>query len=471
LNRPRLTLLTDADKRALHEAVLRILSDIGMVVEHDRGLELLDAAGCSIDGTRVHIPNDVVMAAIASAPANVVVCDRDGAPAMDLGGERTYFGTGSDLIYRLDAETFERRQSVLDDVRDTARLVDALPNIDFVMSLAHPSDVASEHGYAESFRAMVEGTKKPIVFTADRLDDLTEMVDIATAVRGGAEELRAAPYVIQYAEPISPLFHPRSSVDKVILCAERGVPLVYSPAPMAGATAPITMAGHVAQGLAECLTGLVIHQRACAGAPFIFGMGPAVLDMATAQSSYNAPEYYLSYVAVIEMIRSYDRPSWGYAGTSDSQVPDGQATLEAAMITFLSSLLGANLNHDIGYLDFGCTGSLEMVAILDELVGQLRRFGRGVPVDETSLAFDVIAEVGPQGHFLEHEHTLVNFRDTQWRPRLLSRLGRDDWAAAGNPTLLERARVRVRELLTSHEPESLPADTARAIAALVAKRR
>jgi trimethylamine--corrinoid protein Co-methyltransferase len=230
----------------------------------------------------------------------------------------------------------------------------------------------------------------------------------------------------------------------------------------------MTIAGHVAQGLAECFCGLVIHQLKAEGAPFLMGMGPAVLDMATSQSSYNAPEYYLGYLAAIEMSHYYDLPSWGYAGISDSQIPDGQATLEAAFITFLSIVSGANLNHDVGYLDFGRTASLEMVVIVDEIIDQLRRFQRGIPVNDDELGLDVIQEVGPGGQFLTHKHTLRHFRSTQWRPRLICRDGYENWEESGSRSLLDRARQRLLEILETHRPPALDSAKARAIAERVA---
>lgn len=250
---------------------------------------------------------------------------------------------------------------------------------------------------------------------------------------------------------------------KLLLCADRGVPLVYSPAPIAGSTAPMTVAGHVVQGLAECLCGLVIDQLRAPGAPFVMGMGPAVLDMATIECSYSAPEYFMAYAAMIETIQQLGLPSWGYAGTSDSQRPDGQAALESTIQTLLSGFLGANLNHDVGYLDFGRTGSLEQVVIQDELIGMLRRMLRGVSTDDEALALDVIAEAGLSGNFLGHKHTRRHVRQVQWRPKLFCRLGPEKWAEAGSQSLLDRAHARLQTILREHAPAPLTDDAAAAI--------
>jgi trimethylamine--corrinoid protein Co-methyltransferase len=314
---------------------------------------------------------------------------------------------------------------------------------------------------------MAANSTKPIVCTAKGRQDLYAMWEIARMLRGGEAALRDGPYFIHYAEPISPLKHPFDSVDKLLLCAETAVPVVYSPAPISGTTAPITIAGHVAQGLAECFCGLVIHQLKSKGAPFLMGTGPAVLDMATSQCSYNAPEYLMAYMAVIEMSHFYNLPSWGYAGTSDAQIPDGQATFEAGLLSFMSAMAGSNLNHDVGYLDFGRTGSLEMIVILDEMIDQIRRMTTGIPVSAEMLATGVLAEVGAEGNFLTHPHTLKHLRTTQWRPKLISRAGYEKWESAGATTLLERVRMRLQQVLETHRPAAIDEETGRQIQAYI----
>jgi trimethylamine--corrinoid protein Co-methyltransferase len=454
---PSLTFLSKDDKQKIYRASLRILGEIGMEVQHDEAVTLLQDAGCDIDkGRMVRIPGSLVEKAIQSAPNAIVVCNRNGRPVMDMGGYRSYFGTGSDLIFSLEAASQKRHHCVLEDVRRAATVCDALQNIDFIMSFAHPNDIEPSKAYMASFLAMAENCMKPIVCTADSRKDLSQIWEMSKCLRGDADHLREKPYFIHYAEPISPLKHPYGSLDKLLFCAEKGIPVIYSPAPIAGSTAPLTIAGHVIQGLSECFCGLVIHQLASPGAPFIMGMGPAVLDMATGQCSYNAPEYYMAYMAMIEMAHHVNLPSWGYAGTSDAQIPDGQACFEAGLLTFMSAMAGANLNHDVGYLDFGRTGSLEMIVIVDEMIDMIRRMKKGIVVDDETAALDVIREVGPHGEFLSHEHTYRHLRTTQWRPKLISRSGYEDWEVSGKTSLLDRARLKLDDILKNHHPELLP---------------
>jgi len=465
----RIVYLPDGDRAALYEAALEIMASVGQRVHHPEALEVLRAGGAEVvDGDLVKLPRRMVEAARATAPAVVEVFDRDGAHAMSLGRAHTYFGNGSAVTSVYDLETGEHRPTVLADGEAAARLCDALPEIDFVMAYAHPGDFDPHVALLESFRAMVRNTTKPLCVVAENRGDLAVMTDIAATLRGGPEQLAAKPYFILYLEPTSALIHPVESLDKLLFCADHGIPAIYSPAPLAGGTAPITIAGQVAQGAAESLFGLVIHQLRKPGAPFLFGIGPAVLDMATSQSSYNAPEYLMAYVCAVELAKWLDLPNWGYAGTTDAQTIDAQAGMEAAALTLLSLTTGSNLNHDIGYLDYGLTGSLELTVLTDEYLAMNRKIFAGVEVTPETLAVDVVRDVGPGGDFLSHRATARQVRKAQWRPTILNRQGRARWLEEGAPDLREQARRKALRLLAEHEPAPLDAAVAARIDALVA---
>ena len=465
---PRLRVLAQEDKEKIFNGALHVLEAVGMPLMHEGALRLLKEGGCTIEGERtVKISAELVKKSIASAPDNIPVYNRQGAHVMDLGGRRAYFGTGSDLMWSHEVETCQRHHTTLADIERAARLCDALPNIDFIMSFAHPHELNPDTAYLESFRCMAASSVKPIVNTAKDRSDLEKMWEIGTIFRGSEAKHRAMPYTIHYAEPISPLKHPHSSVDRLMFCAEKGMPAIYSPAPIAGSTAPMTIAGHVVQGLAESLFGLVVHQLTQPGAPFLMGIGTAVLDMSTSQCSYNAPEYLMAYLAMVEMSHFLNLPNWGYAGTSDSQLPDGQATFEAGLMTYISMVAGSNLNHDIGYLDFGLTGSLEMIVIMDEVVDQLRRMQKGIPVNEETLAIEVIAQGGERGEFLSHPHTLKHLRGTQWRPNLMNRMGFEQWDREGRKDLLTKARERLAAVMQDHQVQPMDPQQAKWVQACV----
>ena len=445
---PSLTILSRDDKERMHGAITELLERIGMYVYHAEAKNMLMDAGAKLNPAgRVCLNSGMLEAALASAPKNAPVYDRDGALAMELTGRNTYFGTGSDLWYQIDLQSGKRRISVLQDVARAARVAQALPNLDFVMTAAHASDVEPAKAYLAEVSQIILNTAKPMVHIAKDLPDLVTMWEMACIIRGDESEASRLPYMVHYAEPSSPLKHGGDSLAKLLFCAEKGIPLIYSPAPLAGSTAPITVAGHAAQGLAECLFGLVLHQLKNPGAPFIMGMGAAVLDMVTTQSSYNAPEYYLGYMAAIEMSHYYGLPSFGYAGTTDSQIPDGQGAFESGLVIYLSSLIGANLNHDVGYLDFGRTGALEAIVMGDEFISQARRFMRGVPVNDETLALEVIEAAADGQQYLTNPHTFKHCRTEQWRPGILNRMGYEKWQEAGGPELRDLARKKAMAIL------------------------
>lgn len=465
---PTLTVLSNEDKSRILNAALHVIEEMGQQVTHPGTLDLLRKNGLEADGEGVvRIPANVIRQAIRSVPKSVRIYDREGNLAMDLGGRRSYFGNGSDLIFAQDPGTRDRHQCTLEDAVKAAKVADALPNIDFIMSFAHPHDIDPKRAYLVSFQTMVENSVKPIVNIADNLADLTRIWEISTVIRGGEAELREKPYWVHYDEPNSPMKHPANALEKLIFCAEKEMPVIYSPAPIAGSTAPITIAGHIVQGLSESLFGLAIHQLVKPGAPFLLGMGPAVLDMANGQCSYNAPEYLMAYMGIVEMAKFLDIPNWGYAGTSDAQLPDGQATYEAGLETFIASTLGSNLNHDVGYIDFGLTGSLEMMVIVNEIIDQVRRIQRGIPVNDEELALDAISDVRHRDNYLGHSHTLKHFRSTQWRPRLMTRPSHQQWVQEGSRTLLEKTTLKLQEILENHQPKPLTAEKRRAIETIV----
>ncbi len=458
----RPSFLTDEQKGEIYASAIEIIGRVGMVVQHDEARALLLAGGAAeTEDGRIRIPRAMVEKARTSAPAMIPVYDRQGVLAMELGGFNSYFGGGSDLMSTWDLETGEHRPSTLDDVSRVAKLCDALPNFDFIMSGAYPNELDPHHAYLEEYRVMVQNTTKPLVMTAEGGGDLRAMWEAACAIRGGSEELRFKPYFIVYSEPSSPLSHSDTALDKLMLCADWGVPCIYSPAPVSGATAPITRAGHVVQGTAESLFGLVIHQLRRPGAPFLFGMGPSVLDLMTAQHTYTSPEHLTSYACIVEMAKWLELPNFGYSGMTDSPVVDVQAGIDITEVIMLSLLMGSNLNHDCGYLDFGLSGAPEQLVIVDEVVGMTRRVLGGVEVTRDTMAVDTIAEVGPGGNHMVTKHMKRHQRAAQWRPTIMNRSGFSRWERDGSLDMDSRAKVKARELLATHEVAPLAAEVER----------
>jgi len=461
---PRMKMLSEEQCRTIHLASLEILRRTGVRVYSDEALELLRQAGVQVsDGNLVHFQPGLVEWALGRAPSRIALCRRGtDEVAAALEGRRVNFGPGSDCLNYLDPRTGERRKFTAQDVVDCIRVVDALPEMDFCMSMGIPSDLELDNTYRWQFAKMLEYTTKPIVFVCDDRADCEAIAAMAAAAAGGIEALRLNPTLLLYSEPSTPLKHSKTATGKLLYMAEQGLPIVHSPAPMMGGTAPVTMAGGLALGNAEVLSSLVMHQLKRPGAPFVYGSGLHHLDMRTTISVYSAPEFELARVAVAELGRFYNLPTWGYAGHSDSCTMDEQAAADAAFTVLTSLLAGSNLVHDVGYLEAGLTTSPEMIVFTAEMVQMLRQFMAGVRLDAESLALDVIHSVGPGGEFISTDHTMNHFRD-YWEPTLFSRKRIEDWMDAGSKRLGQQLRERTVAILDEHEPDALPDDVLREI--------
>ncbi len=454
---PRLAVLTRGQCEVVHRASLEILRRTGVRVYHDGALSLLREMDAVItDENLVHLPAGLVEWALKQAPSRVVLCKRGSSEvAAPLEGGTVNFGPGSDCPNYLDPRSGERRKFTAADVVDCLHVCDALPEIAFVMSMGIPSDVDVGNVYRQQYALMLEHTTKPAVFVCDDRVDCEAIAAMAAAAAGGMEQLRLNPTLLLYSEPTTPLQHSETATDKLLYMAEQGLPIVHSPAPMMGGTAPVTLAGGLALGNAEVLSSLVIHQLQQPRAPFVYGSGLHHMDMKTTISVYGAPEFQLARVAVAEMGRFYGLPTWGYAGHSDSCVMDEQAAADAGFSVLVALLAGHNLVHDVGYLEAGLTTSPEMIVFTDEVIAMMRRFVDGFLLDAESLALEVIHQVGPGGDFLTAKHTLRHFREL-WQPMLWDRQRADAWSAAGGKRLGERLRDKTISLMESHQPEPLP---------------
>jgi len=458
LRGPQFAVLSEDELQKLHLGALEVLRRTGVRFHHQEALDMLEKAGAFVsDGNLVKFPARLVEEAFASTSERVVMCDRDGTPAMYLEGENVYFGTGSDCLTLLDSETGEPRKFTREDLVAGYHLCDALPNIDFVMSIGIPADVDPGLAYDVQMALMLEHTTKPLVFVTDDLASCRRAIDMAAAVAGGYETLREQQHILLYSEPSSPLQQSETAVDKLLLMAEHELPVVHSPGPLMGGTAPITLAGGLVMSLAEILSGLVVHQTTNPGAPFVFGAGLHHMDMKSTQICYGGPEFQLTKAAVAQLGRWYGLPTWGYAGCSDAKVMDEQAAAEAMLSVLMAKLTGANLVHDVGYMESGLTTSFEMIALTDELIRMTDGLIKGIEVSDETLMLDELDEVGPGGHFLNTEATMARFRDF-WYPDLLSREIRETWQERGGTTLGERLTEKVQKIIQEHHPEPLAAD-------------
>jgi len=411
------------------------------------------------------------MDAIASAPSRIPMHNRLGELAMPLEASKVFFGPGSDCPFTIDVETGERRNATAEDVRRIARLCDGLEQMDFIMSMGTPSDVPPLDHYLHSFINMVRGSVKPNVYTANNRQDMEDIYRIACAVAGGETELREKPFLLHYAEPISPLLFNDESVDKLLFCAEKGIPVTYPPSPNTGGGGPITLAGALALGNAECLAGLVLTQLVRPGAPAVYGAFTSNVDMRSGSPAFGTPEYAKAAQASGQLARRYGLPFRSSCVTS-SNVVDEQSTYESAMSLWAAITGGANIIvHAAGWLEGGLTASFEKLIVDAEMLQMMAEYLRPIEVTPQTLALDAIAEAGPGGHFFGVQHTMSRYQTAFYQPFLSDRRNFETWQEAGGEDTLARANRAWKAVLENYRQPALDPAIDEALEDYVARRK
>ena len=467
---PNYRVLTEDQIKEVHLATLEVLETVGIRILDADGLQLLIDAGCRVKKENIiQIPNWLVEEAILSTPSRITIYNRRGGEAMHLEGNKVYFGLGTDLINTYDLKTGQLRPSQLQDVVHAARIADYLQEIDFIASFALPQDVPTNLMYVECFKAMLENSIKPIFFTAAAKEDLSVIIEMAAAVAGSDDALREKPFLIHYAEPTSPLSHSRGALGKLFLCADKRIPVNYTPALLSGATGPVTLAGALTVANAEALSGIVLHQLRARGAPIISGFVATTMDMLTSTAVYGGPDLRLTHSACTDLYHYYGIPVWGTAGASDAHCFDQQVAAEAAISILMAALDGANLVHDIGYFGQGLTGSPATIVMGSEIISYVKRIIRGFDISRERMGMDVIKEVGPGGNFLLKEQTRKLHRQEHWRPKYMNRDNPDMWKEKGSKNYGEIVTQKAIEILETHRPEPLPENIRLTIGKIVKK--
>ncbi len=451
---PRYDRLPPAACARLHEASVSILERTGVRLHDAEAVARLHGAGARVgDDGRVFVPGSLVEWALSVAPRSITLHDRSGEPAIALEGDNVWFGPGSDCLNVLDHRTGGRRPAVLADVRDGIDLVDALPNMDFAMSMFLPTDADPAMADRRQMAVMLARTTKPLVVVTYDVEAMLDAIAMAEAVAGGAEALRERPTLALYVNVTRGLVHNDNSLRKLLILADRGLPAIWVPVTSGGTTGPVTTAGNMALNTAGVLVGVVLAQLVREGSPVIIpSFGGDALDLRTMVDPYAEPDHRGVAAA---LAHHYGLPMFSLAGGSDAKVVDGQAAAEAALTMLVDALGGGHLIHDSGYLESGRTGSLAQLAICDEIAAWIRAAIAPVEISDETLALDLIDQLGPEGSFLDTPHTFAHFRE-RWYPTLIERASHSAWTARGGLTMGERAAARVDELLATHKPPPLP---------------
>jgi trimethylamine--corrinoid protein Co-methyltransferase len=354
----------------------------------------------------------------------------------------------------LDHRTGQRRRPVLQDVKEAVILQDALPELEFVMSMFLPEDVDPSLYDRYQMEVMLNHTTKPIVFVTPDFQGCVAAVEMCEVVAGGAEAYQRRPFATCYINVTSGLVANAEALQKCIYLAGKGLPMLYIPLNAGGVNSPATTAGCMASMNAGTLLGIVLAQLVREGTPVaVPGWNGGPYNLKTMVGNYVLAD---EQGVPTEMGKFYDLPVFGLGGSTDSKVLDQQCGMELTLSLMTALLHGANIVHDVGFMDSGLQGSLQLQVIANDTIGFLRAATAGVVVDEETLALDVVEELGPTGDYLSHEHTLRHFREPFYST-LADKGTYSQWADRGATTMEQRAAVQVDKILDRHQPEPLPA--------------
>jgi trimethylamine--corrinoid protein Co-methyltransferase len=462
----KLNLLSAKRVGQIHETALRILSEIGVLVADERYREFLTQVGARVDGSRgiVRLPSQLVGQLVSLAPSGFVLAGRNPEHDLHLGNRRVHFGTGGAAVRVLDLDDETLRPSTLSDQHAIARLVEALENVHFFQCPVTCTDVPRECVTVNSFYAALAGTTKNVQESATDPAAVSDVVEMASMIAGDAQALREHPFISFVASCIvSPLRLDCGVARCLEATLKAGIPVALSCAPVTGLSAPATLAGLLALAHAEQLFAISLCQAIAPGARVLYGVVPGVANMWNMGFLGGAIEAGMMNAAAVLLARHVGVPIYSDAGGADAKLPDIQAGYEKALSILQVALSGGDyIHHSAGMLDSLMTVAYEQFVIDNDINGMATRVLEGITVNDDTLAFDVIREVGPGGMFLTQTHTRKYARSSEFYvPNGINRRPPTDGETA--PDLRQHARRVARRLLDREVPPIIPPDVDREI--------
>ena len=462
--RPKLELLD----RALIERILgeafQLIEDPGVRVA-PYVFDLLQSAGVTIENGIAHIPEPLARSLLDLAPRGFCLYDRRGAPAVRYAGDDVHFDPGSSCLNILDAETQQARPAVSADLVRMVQVTEMLPQFAAQSTAMVCSDVPQEIGDWYRLLLVLWYSEKPVITGAFSADSLHTLLDLLTIESGGRDALRRQPRAVFDVCPSPPLNWSEFASHNLVDLARAGVPAEIVSMPLAGATAPVTLAGSITQHAAECISGIVIHQLAGPGAPIVWGGAPAIFDMRSGKTPMGAIETAMLDIGCAEVGKHLGLPTHAYLVAGDGKQIDAQIGQESGISAVLGALAGINMISGAGMLDFLACHSIEKLIIDAEAIASAQRLVEGIEPQTQSLAVAMFAQTGLRGDFLKLKETRALFRKEQHFPSNVVDRGQSNAC----PDILERARQRVNDLLSGYERHSLPSDQEREILAFAGR--
>ena len=446
--------LSDSQCEKIHAAALEILQETGVIFQNSEARDIMKKGGCKIDGEKVFVPASLVEWALQQVPPGFTLYDQLGNAKHEVTGRNCIYGPGSDCLNILDHRTGKRRDPLNEDHIELIKICDSLENTDFLMSMVIPTDVPENMADRIQMQNMLNYSTKPIIAVSFSHEGTQDIIAMAEKVAGSEESLQKNPFIVHYIQPVRALVQNEDALLKMMHTVKKGLPCLYLVSAIMGFSGPVTAAGYQAMGAAGQLSTLVLSQLIREGNPFIVRGGRIVVaDMKSMLFTFADP---CNRIFSAEMAHYYNLPSFGTAGCSDSKQVDFQAVSEASLTLLADALAGANLIHDVGYIESGVTYSAQMLVLCDEIINWIKAFKQGAPVNQDTLALEQIDKLGFDGDFITDEHTLAHYRE-QWESN--GTFDRDTyrkWQEEGSSDIKERIAGKIEGILSQHQCRVLP---------------
>ena len=455
--------LDPSDLPVIDRAVRKILQDVGMSEAPEIVIEHVTAAGGSLDRDgRLHFSAELIERALNGLAKDFKLCGQKPEHDMQLGGRRVYVGSGGAAPLIMDLESGRYRESNLRDLYDAARVVDSLEHIHFFSRSLVARDMPDLHSLdINTAYACLAGTAKHVLTSVSLAEHVEEIAEMCFTIAGSREAFYARPFLsLNINPPVPPMRFDADSCEVLAEAARLGIPLHSNTFGQMGASSPVTIAGTVAQTIAETLSGMIFAWLVNPQAKAIFGTRPLVTDLRTGAMSGGSGEAAITMAASAQMASYYDLPNSTIAGATDSKIADAQSGYEKCLTVTLAAQAGSNLITQAGGMQASLMGcALESYVIDNDMLGSIMKSLSAIEVSEETLALHTIDEVvHGEGHFLGQPETLQRMQTDFVYPEIGDRRTIAEWEGDGSKDIREVARVRTRQILKQHYPKHISAE-------------